>query len=463
MAENKKISVLIADDDENYLHLLRDILGGIAEVTAANNGAEALLSVEKNDFELALIDLMMPKLGGLELLSRIKTINPETVVIMMSGFGTVETSVKAMKAGAYDFIQKPFNVSQLRLSVDRALNFIKVKNENQRLRQLKPDGPFVDIIGNSTKIKKVFEMIKKIAKSEINVLIQGESGTGKELVAQAIHKSSHRKMEDLVPINCSAIPEPLLESSLFGHRKGAFSGAYQDYPGLLYYANGGTLFLDEIGDMPLAIQAKLLRVLQTHQYRPLGGDKEIEVNMRVIAATNHDLEADVATHKFREDLFYRLNVVKITVPPLRERESDIPQLARYFLKFFADPLQERQVVDFTTECMSTLKAYKWPGNVRELQNVIERAINLTESDRIQLEDLPPRILNGTGDLGITQGNTKFWAAKEKFVNEFEKKYLENALEKYSGNLAAILQNTGISRRQLFRMLKKNNLSLRDFR
>ena len=461
MVDKKKISVLIVDDEVSLLGFVTSVVSEQAEVTSFNDGREALHSVERDSYDIAFLDLMMPQVSGLELLAKIKEVHPETVVIIMTGYGTVESSVSAMKLGAYDFIQKPFNVSQLKLSLERAINFVRVKHENVRLRQLKPNSPFVDIIGNSTRIKEVFEIIKKVAKTDINVLIMGASGTGKELIAQAIHNSSPKNKEALIPVNCSAIPESLMESSLFGHRKGAFTGAYRDYPGLLHYANGGTLFLDEIGDMPLSIQAKLLRVLQTHRYRPLGGSAEMEVNMRVIAATNRNLEDDVAKNLFREDLYYRLNVVNINVPTLSERESDIPQLARYFLKLFCDPLQEPQIVDFSRDALQRLKSYSWPGNVRELQNVVERAVSLTDHQYIQVDDLPPRIINETRGQAYSS-SLSYSDAKAQVVNEFENRYLRSLLERTQGNLNKILEESGVSRRQLFRLMKKNSFRLRDF-
>jgi DNA-binding NtrC family response regulator len=402
----------------------------------------------------------MPNLDGLQLLEFIQEINPENIVIIITGHGTVNTAVEAMKLGAFDYITKPLKDDLVTLTIERALSYAKLREENIALkRNLKKKYDFSNMIGYSDGMKKIFDTIEKVASSDSTVMIYGESGTGKELVARAIHFNSERINSPLIAVNCGAIPEELLESELFGHEKGAFTGAIRSRIGRFELANGGTIFLDEIGDMSPALQVKVLRVLQEKQFERIGGVKTLQVDVRILAATNQDLEKAITEKRFREDLFYRINVIPIHLPPLRERRVDIPMLANHFLRKF-DKLKRKAVEQIVPEAMEYLLRYPWPGNVRELENLIEMIVVLKEEGNIEVADLPDKIvmLSPAGSfingIEITDNGINY----NDLIDNLEKDLLSRALEKAGGakNRAAKLLN--LNRTTFVEKLKRFKIS-----
>jgi two-component system NtrC family response regulator len=383
-------TILIVDDEKNYLLVLKELLGEEGyEVVTAQSAAEALTIFQETELDLVITDMKMPGMSGMELLRILKEKDLHLPVIMMTAFGTVEKAVEAMKKGAYDYIIKPFDNEVLRKTVAKASAMGKVLKENRLLSQeLKEKFGPTDLVGNSFPMRQVRELIAKVAGTKATVLISGESGTGKELVARAIHFNSPRKDKPIISVNCSALTETLLESELFGHEKGSFTGAVVQRKGRFEAADGGTLFLDEVGEMSPSVQVTLLRVLQNREFERVGGNKTIKVDVRVIAASNKELAEEVSKGNFREDLFYRLNVVHIEVPPLRSRKEDIPLLIRYFLERFCREMNRKEVPSLAPEVIGALLAYDWPGNIRELENMLERAIILSSGSIIHLEDLP---------------------------------------------------------------------------
>jgi two-component system response regulator PilR (NtrC family) len=397
-------------------------------VTTASDGIAGLSAIDGDIFDLVITDMKMPKADGFEILKKTKEVSPDTIVIMITAFGTKETAIEAMKLGAYDYISKPFNIDEIRLIVRKALEKKRLKEELSLLRQkVETTYALENIIGKSPKMQELFRLIPKIAQSNSNVLITGESGSGKELVAAALHNLSHRREKNFVTINCAAFPEGLLESEIFGHMKGAFTGAMFNKQGLFEIADGGSVLLDEIAEMPTSLQAKLLRVLENGTFRRVGGTNDIKVDVRVISATNKDLKEEIAAGRFREDLYYRLNVVPLDIPPLRERKEDIPLLIDHFLRKTADSPKK-----FTHEAMKLLIDYTWKGNVRELENVIERVSLLTERDEMTPNDLPPEITGYRGDMRSLPDLTGEGVDLDQIVGDIEKNYLLNALEKAGG-------------------------------
>lgn len=383
-------TILIVDDEKNYLLVLKELLTEEGyEVLITQSAAEAVKIFQENELDLVITDMKMPGMNGMELLDFLKEKDLHLPVIMMTAYGTVEKAVEAMKKGAYDYILKPFDNEVLKTAVFKGLAMGRVLRQNRLLSQELKDkfGP-TDLIGNSYRMRQVRELIAKVAGTKATVLISGESGTGKELVARAIHYHSPRKDKPLVSVNCSALAETLLESELFGHEKGAFTGAVSQRKGRFEFADGGTLFLDEVGEMSPPVQVTLLRVLQDREFQRVGGNKTIKVDVRVVTATHKDLKEEIRQGRFREDLYYRLNVVHIEVPPLRERKEDIPLLIRHFSERFARELNKKEIPTLSPEAMAALLAYDWPGNVRELENVLERAFILSSGPIIRLEDLP---------------------------------------------------------------------------
>jgi two-component system response regulator PilR (NtrC family) len=380
--------ILVVDDEKSMRDFLSIVLKkeGYA-VTTAEDGETASRLVQQEIFDLVLTDVKMPKMNGLQVLKTVKETSPDTIVVMITAFASTETAIEAMKEGAYDYLTKPFQIEEVRLIIQNALEKKRLRAENQLLKKkVKGAATLEDIIGRSGGMQNVIQVIKKVANTQSNVLILGESGTGKELVAQAIHSDSLRKDKPFVTVNCSALPEPLLESELFGHMKGSFTGAHANKPGLFEIAHEGTIFLDEIGDTPSGIQAKLLRVLEEKEFRRIGGTQNIRVDVRIIAATNKDLEKAVAEGTFREDLYYRLDVIPIHLPPLRERVEDIPLMVRHFLTIMNQGLNKK-IRTVTPEALKALQAHSWRGNVRELENVIERVVALTTGEAIELNDV----------------------------------------------------------------------------
>jgi DNA-binding NtrC family response regulator len=446
-----KPRILVVDDDEDIRILLSDRLEMYGyEVLNASDGQEALEKVDEMTPELVLLDIRLPILDGMEVLERIKLEHPETLVIMITAFGTVQLAVEAMRKGAYDFIEKPFDPPDIvRIKVEKALERQALVRENEYLRsELK--GEYEELIGKSQKTMEVLRMIEKVAPSDSTVLITGESGTGKELVARAIYRNSPRSSEPFVVVNCSAIQPTLLESEIFGHEKGAFTGAIARKPGKMELADGGILFLDEIGDMASELQAKLLRAIQEKEFERVGGTAPIKVDVRFVAATNRDLQKAIQEGKFREDLFYRLNVVNIDLPPLRENREDIPLLVEHFLRKHS-AAQKRRGIQITDKAMEILANYRWPGNVRELQNSIERALLLADSDLIGPEHLPQEV---RADEFPESTQTVTPAKPGVPLKDMEREHILKTLEEAGGKKTEAAKRLGISLRSLQYKLKE---------
>ncbi len=442
-------TILVVDDEPEMRALLRDVLQERGHhVTLAENGREALKRLGEGDYGVVLSDLRMRGMEGIELLTEIKRGYPDTNVILMTAFGSVETAVEAMKEGAYDYLVKPVKTEELIRVTERAVREAALRREVNRLRrEVHKEYSFHQILGKSKAMHEVFELIRRVADSPTNVLITGESGTGKELVAKAIHYNSDRREGPFVPINCAAIPETLLESELFGHMKGAFTDAKADKRGLFEEAQKGTLLLDEISELPLMLQAKLLRVIQEREVRRVGSTRAAPVDVRIFAATNLMLTEEVKAKRFREDLFYRLNVIEIRLPPLRERKEDIPLLVEAFLRKCAEA-SHKEVRGMTESALAMLIDYPWPGNVRELENVIERAVTLARGEKIVPEDLPPAILGARGERRVIDEA----AERALPLQAIEREYILRILEKTGGNKYQAAQMLGIDRKTLYRKL-----------
>ena len=442
-------NVLVVDDDHDMRALLRDVLEEHGyKVTLAHNGQEALKSLREGEYPVVLTDLRMKGIQGIELLAEIKRSFPDTNVILMTAFGSVETALEAMKQGASDYLMKPVKNDDLLRVTERSFREALLRSEINRLRrEVNKEYSFNQILGKSKPMREIFDLIRRVADSPTNILITGESGTGKELVAKALHYNSERKDAAFVAVNCAAIPEQLLESELFGHMRGAFTDAKVDKRGLFEEAAKGTLFLDEISELPLMLQAKLLRAIQEKEIRRLGANRSIAVDTRLIAATNLNLSEEVKAKRFREDLYYRLNVIEMRLPPLRERREDIPLLVDAFLKKFGQA-RGKDVKGVSEATMALLVDYAWPGNVRELENVIERAVTLSRGDKILPDDLPATIQGSRGDRRVLD------EAAEKMhpLHEIEKEYIKKILEKMGGNKYQAAQVLGIDRKTLYRKL-----------
>ncbi|HIC91970.1 MAG TPA: sigma-54-dependent Fis family transcriptional regulator [Syntrophaceae bacterium] len=444
-------TILVVDDEETIRQSVRGILIDEGfEVITAKDGDEAIERVAEELPDLVLLDVWMPGSDGVEVLKCLKKDYPYLQVVMISGHGTIETAVKAIKLGAYDFIEKPLSLEKTLLTINNALNFHQLSEENRLLRQ-KTEGPS-EPTGNSKAIIKLKQQIEIVAPTNAWVLITGENGTGKELVARAIHRKSQRADKPFVEVNSAAIPEELIESDLFGHEKGSFTGAYAKKRGKFDLAHEGTLFFDEIGDMSLKTQAKILRILQEQKFERVGGTKTIEVDVRVIAATNKDLKQEIRKGVFREDLYYRLNVIPIEVPPLRDRLDDIPMLVEEFLEdlSFRSRLPKKEV---TPEALELLMDYKWPGNVRELKNMIERLVILTPGNIITANDIPDSLKEkAKPDIDIKDSLFKFSSLKEA-KSYFEKEFILKKLAENNGNISQTAQTIGVERSHLHKKIR----------
>jgi len=429
--------------------LLQDILEeDHYRVVGASDGQEALAHMESEKFPVVVTDLRMKGLDGLGLLEQVIHKHPESNLIMMTAFGTVESAVEAMKQGAFDYLTKPVKADELLVTVKKALKEALLRQEVQQLRQqVSREYAFDKILGKSKPMRQIFDLIRRVADSQTNILITGESGTGKELVAKAIHFNSQRKSKPFVPVNCAAIPELLLESELFGHVRGAFTDARNDKHGLFEEAHDGTLFLDEISEMPMMLQAKLLRAVQEREIRRVGATKSMSVNVRLLTATNVMLTEEVKAKRFREDLYYRLNVIEIRLPPLRERKEDIPLLAHGLLQKSLT-VQEKHIEGIADSALARLIDYQWPGNVRELENILERAATLTQGSKISLEDLPPNIQNIQGEGRFIEDAVE----QTLSLAQVEWSYIRRVLEKLGGNKYQTAQVLGIDRKTLYRKL-----------
>ncbi|NMC73118.1 MAG: sigma-54-dependent Fis family transcriptional regulator [Geobacteraceae bacterium] len=448
MKERAKI-LLVEDEDLSRDSLTRLLKMATFSVKGAASGKIALSLLAHEEFDIIITDLFLPDSNGIDILKQAKKFSPYTEVILITGHASAETAVKAMKEGAFDYITKPLNFDELSILISKALEKRHLLTENVYLKkQLNSKFGFANIIGNSPPMQKLFSRMKRIAGTDSTVLVLGESGTGKELVAKAIHYNSHRKDKPFVPVNCSAIPEALLESELFGHVKGSFTGAIRDKAGKFESASTGTIFLDEIGTMPLHLQTKLLRVLQEQEVERIGSSRTIQLDVRVISATNLNLEEEVKKGTFREDLFYRLNVIPIVLPPLRERKEDILPLVKHFVeKNCAD--MKRPTMTISNDAMEMLETYRWPGNVRELENMVERIVTLTEGDRIQVNDIPSHIREEVQTKVTEQGIDLV-----RTVNEIEKKMICDALSLCNGVKAKAAAMLKINRTTLVEKMRR---------
>jgi two-component system response regulator PilR (NtrC family) len=450
--------LLVVDDERSMRELLAITLRqGGHEVAQAEGGEAAIEALKTDAFDLVITDLRMRPLDGFDVLRAAREVSPATLVLVMTAYASTETAVEAMKLGAYDYITKPFKLDEIRLTVDKALERKRLAEENIALkRQLRRQRGFDNFVGRSSQMGAVFDMIRKSAEGMSTVMITGESGTGKELVARAIHQESGRRGGPFVSLNCGAIPEGLMESELFGHVKGAFTGAVATTTGLFAAAEGGTLFLDEVTEIPPSVQVKLLRAIQEREVRRVGDTRDTRVDVRLIAASNRDLARAVADGDLREDLFYRLNVIPIHLPPLRERREDIPPLVAYFLEKLARELR-RPVTGIGPEALAILERYHWPGNVRELENVIERAIVLGNSDAVGIETLPPGLSSPQQTMELPVDLPPSGLDLDALLDRIERRYLEVALERTGGVQTRAAELLGISFRQFRYKLQKHTL------
>jgi two-component system response regulator HydG len=458
--------VLIVDDEPDMVENCTRILGRAGyDCVTATDPRRALDLLESEHPDVLLTDLKMPEVDGMALLRRARELDPALPVIMVTAFATIESAVSAIKEGAFDYLPKNFSVEQLRVAVERAVRHRGLQVENRNLRaQLQQALGLENIIGSSPAMTRVFELIKKAARSEANILVVGESGTGKELVARAIHANSPRAAQAFVPVDCASLPEQLLESELFGHEKGAFTGAVRSKPGLMEVAHRGTLFLDEIAELPQTLQVKMLRALQERQIRRVGGTALVDVDVRLVSATNRDLRDAVSKGQFREELYYRVNVIAIKLPPLRERTGDVKLLAHVFLRKYG----QGRITGIDEGAMRALEAYPWPGNVRELQNIVERACALAEEEGITSRDLPDHVLAPAGgaapapaampDQALTSGaDLSLKDAKERWLQVLEASYLRDLLDRHDGNISAAAKAAGIDRKTFHRLINKYQL------
>jgi two-component system, NtrC family, response regulator AtoC len=458
--------VLVVDDKENILKLFAKILADGFELTTCGDGARALAVVATEAFDVVVTDIRMPGADGFEVLRAVKARSASTEVIMMTGYATVADAVKAMKGGAYDYLEKPFDPDAAALVVARAAEHKRLEDEAATLRrELEGTFSFHNIIGKSPKMLEVYALLEQAAGLDITVLLGGETGTGKELAARAIHYHSARKTRRFVPVNCGALPPDLVESELFGHVKGAFTGAAGAKPGLFEEAEGGTIFLDEIGELPLATQVKLNRVLQEKEVRRVGGTDAVKVDVRVIAATHRDLRAEAAAGRFREDLFYRLHVFPVRLPPLRDRLEDLPLLAAHLVDKHARAFR-RDVTDIEPDALRVLTTYRWPGNVRELENAMERAVAVTKGLVIRREDLPPE-LAARSEAAVPSGGAfaalPYRDAVDQVRDRFSREYLVALMRDFNGNVTKAAERAGMERESLHRLLKKHGFRSDDFR
>lgn len=467
--------ILVIDDDEIIRDAVQAFLKAVGfNVMVTATGRSGVDMIKEENFDIVMTDLVMPEMSGIEVLKEIKSSKKQLPVIVMTAFGTIQTAVEAMRLGAFDYVTKPFVMEELMIVIKRAIDVTKLQQENIMLkRQLKSHYKFKDLIGDSSKMQAVYDMIEKIADTDSTVMITGESGTGKELIAKTIHYNSSRSQHPFVPLNCAAIPKELIESELFGHEKGAFSGALNTRVGRFELAHNGTLFLDEIAELAPSLQVKLLRILQEREFERVGGMKTIKVDVRILAATNRDLEAATNEGAFREDLYYRLNVIPIHIPPLRERSGDIPLIADHFINEFCKKRKRTPFV-FSEEAMERFLGYEWPGNIRELKNVIERIAILVPSDTVYVSDLPDKFRNASDSVPQKQTRAAVRtnaAAKgmlipddgidlNDLIGNMERDLICKALEKTEGVKSKAATLLGLNRTTLIEKMKK--MGIKDF-
>ncbi len=446
----KKTEVLVVDDERDTCELLEMALARQGmQVTTCTTAADALEKIASRDFDVVLTDLSMPETSGLEVCERVIALRPDVPVVLITGHATLETAMGAIRAGAYDFVTKPIESKTLGVVVSRAVQHRRLREQIRMLRAARDANQSL-IVGGSPAMRKVADLIDRVGDSDASVLIHGETGTGKELVARAVHNKSKRREGPFVAINCAAVPHSLLESELFGHARGAFTDAKSTRMGLFQQANGGTLFLDEIGELPIDVQPKLLRALQERKVRPVGDNREIPYDARIVAATNRDLENEVKEKRFREDLFYRINVVKVEVPPLRSRGSDTLHLAHHFLKQFAER-SGKPTLELSERAAERLMAYEWPGNVRELENCIEHAVALARFDQVTVEDLPEKLRGYLAGSFVATANDP---TEIVTMEELEKRYLLRVFKLVGNNKSRAAEVLGIDRRTMYRKLER---------
>ena len=446
----KKTEVLVVDDERDTCELLEMALARQGmQVTTCTTAADALEKIATRDFDVVLSDLSMPDMSGLEVCERVIALRPDVPVVLITGHGSLETAMGAIRAGAYDFVTKPIESKTLGVVVSRAVQHRRLREQIKQLRAARDANQSL-IVGGSPAMRKVADLIDRVGDSDASVLIHGETGTGKELVARAVHNKSKRREGPFVAINCAAVPHSLLESELFGHARGAFTDAKSTRIGLFQQANGGTLFLDEIGELPIDVQPKLLRALQERKVRPVGDNKEYPYDARIVAATNRDLENEVKEKRFREDLFYRINVVKLEVPPLRSRGSDTLHLAHHFLKVFAER-SGKPTLELSERAAERLMAYEWPGNVRELENCIEHAVALARFDQVTVEDLPEKLRGYLAGSFVATANDP---TEIVTMEELEKRYLLRVFKLVGNNKSRAAEVLGIDRRTMYRKLER---------
>lgn len=459
--------ILIVDDEIDMLELLKRIIEDKTpyRVVTTPDPLDVPLLLEENSFDLVITDLRMPGETGLDLLEKIRTKHDKIPIIMITAYGTIETAVEAMQKGAFSYITKPFKKEEILVTIEKALEYHHLKEENLSLRkELEKEIKYPFIIGTSPVMERVYQRITQVAKTSATILITGDSGTGKELAAKTLHYHSLRNNKNFVAVNCSAIPETLIESELFGHIKGAFTGAIRDKKGLVEEADGGTFFLDEIGDLNVIMQTKLLRLLQEGEFKPVGSSKTLTADIRFIAATNQDLLEKVRKKEFREDLYYRLNVIQLRLPALRERKEDIPLLAEHFLEKF-NRLNKKEIKGISREASEMLLSREWPGNIRELENVIERGVILSRGDTLQIQDLFP----ADHPTGIPMGmgedlfQAPFKEAKDRLIANFNAEYIRRVLAKYGGNVSLAAKECGLKRPYLHRLMRESDIQAKTFR
>lgn len=459
----QQIRILVVDDDPSLRNMMNIVLKKDGfDVTCVENARVALSTLKEESFELIISDIKMPDVSGIDLLRKVKSLNPDMPVVMITAYGSTHDAVEAMKLGAENYITKPFNLDELKIIIDKILYKKSIEKENVELKtRLTEKELFENIIGQNPRMQKIFDLIDTVGKTDSTVLVSGKSGTGKELIARAIHNKSTRKNSKFVSINCGALPENLLESELFGHVKGAFTDAVKDKKGLFEEAHGGTLFLDEIGEMAQTMQVKLLRALQERKIRPVGSNQEISVDVRIISATNKDLAKSMQDGEFRSDLFYRLNVISINVPALKERRDDILLLMQHFLRIYNEKMS-KNIKGFSKEVIEMFSKYSWPGNVRELENFVERSVALEQEDYITPQALPPELLYDISDRNsmekdisvlLNEGNFDFM----EYVDGIQKKIIVYALEANASNIKKTSEMLNLSYRQLRYLIEKYHL------
>lgn len=459
--------ILIVDDEKDMLVLLKRIITEKTRhiVETEYDPLKVVELLKKQQFDIIITDLKMPKMDGIAILDMVKNIQPSAVVVIMTAYATIETAIEATRKGTFDYISKPFRKERILMTIDKAMEWQKLTQENRVLKKfLQQKKGFLPIIGSSPAIMSIIKMINHVARSTATILISGESGTGKELAARAIHYHSDRKDKPFITVNCTAMPEQIIESELFGHVKGSFTGAWKDKRGIVEEADQGTLFLDEIGELNMTMQAKLLRLLQEGEYKPVGGLTTKQVDIRFVVATNQNLKKLIEAKQFREDLYYRLNVINLHLPPLRDRKEDIPILAHYFLKKF-NSLNNKKISGIDSETISALMSKSWPGNIRELENCIERGAILCQSDTIKISDVLPQepVAHNSPFFDHSIFTLPFKEAKEIIIKSFHNKYINWILQQNKGNISRAAEQAELQRQYLHRLIKEENINTEIFK